>query len=111
VGALRELVRGTKTALRASQLAISEYGKADNDSGSFSNEAHSRFCLSFAYAQDGLLDGCQQTLAPVLALPPALRTSGLIKSMRRLDALLQTSPYQTSQEARGGRDDIEAFVA
>jgi tetratricopeptide (TPR) repeat protein len=67
--------------------------------------------LSAAHLLNGELDGAQEALVSVLAVPPELRVQGLTQRLGRVRALLVRSPFRLSREAMQLGQQIEAFTA
>jgi tetratricopeptide (TPR) repeat protein len=72
-------------------------------------EAHTD--LSAAYLLKGQLDGVDEALAPVFAIPPELRIEGLMQRLARVRSLLVGGAFRGSREARQLGERIEDFTA
>ncbi len=94
---------GQPEATRAERLALDAldaYATAPAQDRSFGHEANTRIALAIARVSDNEGDGAAEALAPVLDLPPAQRTHGIVTAMERVRTALSALPDP-------GRDAIE----
>ncbi len=80
--------------------ALETYATAPAQDRSFGHEASSRSTLALARVFHGEVDGATEALTPVLQLPPAQRTHGVVNTVERVRTALSALPDP-------GRDAIE----
>ncbi|MGH3885133.1 MAG: hypothetical protein ACRDSZ_00960 [Pseudonocardiaceae bacterium] len=103
---------GQPEATHAERLALEAldaYAAAPAQDRSFGHEANTRIALAIARVSHDEVDGAAEALAPVLELPPAQRTHGIVTSMERARTTLSTlqDPGRDAIELAGA---IEAFT-
>jgi hypothetical protein len=104
---------GQPEATRAERLALEAldaYATAPAQDRSFGHEANTRIALAIARVSHGEVDGATEALAPVLELPSAQRTHGIVTAMERVRTTLSTlqDPGRDAIELAGA---IEAFTS
>ena len=104
---------GQPEATRAERLALEAldaYATAPAQDRSFGHEANTRIALAIARISHGEVDGAAEALAPVLELPPAQRTHGIVTAMERMRTTLSAlqDPGRDAIELAGA---IEAFTS
>jgi hypothetical protein len=104
---------GESEATRAERLALEAldaYAAAPTQDRSFGHEASSRSTLAIARVFRGEVDGAAEALVPVLKLPSAQRTHGVVNTMERVRTALSTlqDPGRDAIELAGA---IEAFTS
>jgi hypothetical protein len=90
------------------QQAIDGYRDRAASEWSFTFDAGSRADLTIARIHAGEQDGTAEALGPVLALPPEQRTNPIIKSVKRVQAVLETARPTPSGQALA--EEIRAFT-
>ncbi|MGH3865305.1 MAG: hypothetical protein ACRDQ4_04040 [Pseudonocardiaceae bacterium] len=104
---------GAPEATNAERLALETldaYAAAPAQDRSFGHEANTRIALAIARVSNGQVDGAAQALTPVLELPPAQRTHGIVTGIERVRTTLSTlhDPGRDTIELAGA---IEAFTS
>ncbi|MGH3802733.1 MAG: hypothetical protein ACRDTD_21930, partial [Pseudonocardiaceae bacterium] len=104
---------GQPEATRAERLALEAldaYATAPAQDRSFGHEASSRSTLAIARVFRGEVDGATDALVPVLKLPPAQRTHGVVNTVERVRTALSAlqDPGRDAIELAGA---IEAFTS
>ena len=104
---------GQPEATRAERLALEAldaYASAPAQDRSFGHEANTRIALAVARVSHNEIDGATEALAPVLELPPAQRTHGIVTAVERMRTTLSTlqDPGRDAIELAGA---IEAFTS
>ncbi|MGH3912729.1 MAG: hypothetical protein ACRDTC_04870 [Pseudonocardiaceae bacterium] len=104
---------GQPEATRAERLALEAldaYATAPAQDRSFGHEANTRIALAIARVSDGKVDGAVEALAPVLELPSAQRTHGIVIAVERMRTTLSAlrDPGRDTIELAGA---IEAFTS
>ncbi|MGH3707536.1 MAG: hypothetical protein ACRDRQ_05410 [Pseudonocardiaceae bacterium] len=90
--------------------ALDAYAAAPAQDRSFGHEANTRIALAIARVSHGEVDGAAEALTPVLELPPAQRTHGIVTALERTRTTLSAlqDPGRDAIELAG---TIEAFTA
>ncbi|MGH3754178.1 MAG: hypothetical protein ACRDRP_16080 [Pseudonocardiaceae bacterium] len=104
---------GQPEAARAERLALEAldaYAAAPAQDRSFGHEANTRIALAIARVSHREVDGAAEALIPVLELPPAQRTHGIVTAMERMRTTLSAlqDPGRDAIELAGA---IEAFTS
>ncbi len=104
---------GQPEATRAERIALEAldaYASAPAQDRSFGHEANTRIALAIARVSHSEIDGAAEALAPVLELPPAQRTHGIVTAVERMRTTLSTlqDPGRDAIELAGA---IEAFTS
>ncbi|MGH3870168.1 MAG: hypothetical protein ACRDSR_01420 [Pseudonocardiaceae bacterium] len=104
---------GQPEATRAERLALDTldaYATAPAQDRSFGHEANTRIALAIARVSGSEVDGAAEALAPVLELPPAQRTHGIVTAVERVRTALSAlqDPGRDAIELAGA---IEAFTS
>lgn len=98
--------RAAATAGRAIEL----FAALPPGTWDYSLEAGAWVTLGISYLMLERADGAWEALQPVLALPPARRTSYVVMKLRDMLAMLDTSLSPDSTEARSFRAAIDPFI-
>ena len=104
---------GPPEATRAERLALDAldaYAAAPAQDRSFGHEANTRIALATARISLGEVDGAAEALAPVLELPSAQRTHGIVTAVERMRTTLSAlqNPGRDAIELAGA---VEAFTS
>lgn len=86
---------GQPEAPRAERLALEAldaYAAAPAQEHLFGDEARTRSALAIARVSRSEVDGAAEALAPVLELPPAQRTHGIVTAVEQVRSALSTLP-------------------
>ncbi len=98
-------------AVRQAETAIKLYSAAPVDGRWYRAEFGARVDLATARLMQRELDGTQEALSTVLALPQGWRTARLSRRLRLLDHRLATEPGRSASAARDLRERIAHFSA
>lgn len=95
-----------QTALQA----IQTYESGPTEQRSYGDEALARVDVAVARLATGDLEGAEQALSPVLALPPAQRIQQISSGLDRVRTVLGTDRFAMVGQAGQLRDHIDAFA-
>jgi transcriptional regulator with XRE-family HTH domain len=101
-----------EAAERAGLEAITAYEEAaaaGSDDWAYGDDAGARADVAFVRAMRGEVDGAEEALAPVLALPSDQRVAGVVASALRVHGALSNSRYVGSRAAGRLRQQIESY--
>jgi hypothetical protein len=107
--ALTLLPDSNAEAERASADAVRAFEAEDAGDLSYGSRAGAYINLAVARIRRGDVEGAQDALRPVLAIPPPRRNHGIRTLMRRVHATLSDPPHAGSPAARDASAEIEAF--
>ncbi len=93
----------------AAQLAVDAYADDTRDTWAFGDAAGAWCDQAIIRIANGEVEGAAESIAPVLELPRDLRIGGIVKSVQRVGAAVESAP--DSRPADDLRDQIEAFAA
>ncbi len=100
-----------EAAARSAQRALDLCVHAPDHEQSFRDECGARLDLVAAMMLQGDLTGAEQTMRPVLDLPPTQRTARLAHRVRALRAIANKPAHRETVAARNLGDMVEDFVS
>lgn len=104
-------LRDGVAAEQHAQRALEILGTYPPEQRAYYTEHAARVDLAIAKLLRGDLAGARETLAPVFALPPAQRVSGVTSRLEQARTLLGAEVFRTSRAARQLAADIADFTA
>lgn len=96
-------------SIGAAQEAVDAYADDTREAWAFGDAAGAWCDQAIIRIANGEVEGAATSMTPVLGLPRDLRIGGVIKSVQRVGAAVDSAP--DSRSATDLRDQIEAFVA